>query len=110
MPPTPAGFVDTGFGKNDRRWLQTILVVTRPFLARSASQAAVSVIYAGTAKELHGKGGAYISDGAVVKQCNVKSVTKEEAKWLWEESHRILGISNFMGPNSTMFGQTRDRK
>lgn len=87
-----------------------MLVATRPFLARSPSQAAVSVVWAGTAKELHGKGGAYISDRAVVKQGKVETVGRDEARWLWEESHRILGISNFMGPNSTVFGQVRDRK
>jgi NAD(P)-dependent dehydrogenase (short-subunit alcohol dehydrogenase family) len=32
------GFVDTGFGSGDKRWLQTALVLTRPLLARDAHE------------------------------------------------------------------------
>ena len=32
------GFVDTHFGASDKRWLQTLLVLTRPFFARDPQQ------------------------------------------------------------------------
>lgn len=32
------GFVDTGFGSGDKRWLQTALVLARPLLARDARE------------------------------------------------------------------------
>mmetsp|Transcript_44772 Transcript_44772/g.112280 ORF Transcript_44772/g.112280 Transcript_44772/m.112280 type:complete len:360 (+) Transcript_44772:163-1242(+) len=88
------GFVATNFGGEDKRWLQTILVLTRPLLARSANQGAMSVVYAATSNQVKGQGGGYISDCKVVKRGAIAK--GEDAQWLWEESHRILGLPALM--------------
>mmetsp|Transcript_36540 Transcript_36540/g.85338 ORF Transcript_36540/g.85338 Transcript_36540/m.85338 type:complete len:383 (-) Transcript_36540:204-1352(-) len=84
------GFVATNFGGGDTRWLQTMLVLTRPLLARSANQGAMSVVYAATSSKVKGLGGGYISDCKVVKRGAISK--GEDARWLWEESLRILGL------------------
>jgi NAD(P)-dependent dehydrogenase (short-subunit alcohol dehydrogenase family) len=51
------GFVATRFGATDRRWLQTLLVVTRPFLARDPQQGALTQVLAATSPNLPRRAG-----------------------------------------------------
>jgi len=88
------GFVATGFGAADRRWMQTGLVVLRPFLARNAKQACMNVVLAATDSSLQGKGGCYIDNCALVPRAALPKVTPELKNWLWEESHRIVGLNS----------------
>ena len=75
------GFVATRFGATDRRWLQTLLVVTRPFLARDPQQGALTQVLAATSPNLPRRAGLYLDNCTI--QTPAPQARDAPAAWLW---------------------------
>ena len=79
------GFVNSNMGHEDTRWMQTALVLARPFLARSLFEGSLSVLFAVTSPILHG--------GEYVDNCEVKQA-------LSRSDIEIKGIDHILPPGS----------
>ena len=98
------GFVNSNMGHEDSRWMQTALVIARPFLARNLFEGSVSTLFAALSPKLHG--GEYI-DNCEVKlalprnDMDLKGIDSmlppgsepDIARFLWDISAKLCGLS-----------------
>jgi NAD(P)-dependent dehydrogenase (short-subunit alcohol dehydrogenase family) len=80
------GFVSSNMGRDDKRWLQTAIILLRPLLARSEEQGAINAVYASSSPKL--QGGEYLDNcRAMASLVDIEA----EVDWLWENSVAIVG-------------------
>ena len=84
------GFVSSNIGFNDTRLLQYLILLTRPLLARTSQQGAISVVYACINSGL--TGGEYI-ENSQVSSASHKAGNISDAYWLWLTSSAITNIT-----------------
>ena len=93
------GFVATRFGATDRRWLQTLLVVTRPFLARDPQQGALTQVLAATSPNLPRRAGLYL-DNCTIQTPALQARDATSAAWLWDVSAQLVRLPADLGLGS----------
>ena len=93
------GFVATRFGATDRRWLQTLLVVTRPFLARDPQQGALTQVLAATSPNLPRRAGLYL-DNCTIQTPAPQARDATSAAWLWDVSAQLVRLPADLGLGS----------
>ena len=98
------GFVNSNMGHEDSRWMQTMLVLARPFLARNLFEGSLSTLYAAVSPHLHG--GEYIdncvvtpvlSRGKIESRDTISSLPPgsepDIARFLWDTSAKLCGLT-----------------
>jgi NAD(P)-dependent dehydrogenase (short-subunit alcohol dehydrogenase family) len=88
------GFVDSGFGDNNRGWFQWFFSPIKKLFARSEAKGAETSVHLASADNLKGVSGKYFVDKKVKKTSPV-SYDPESRERLWRESLQLTGITSF---------------
>lgn len=88
------GFVDSGFGDNNKGWFQWFFSPIKKLFARSEAKGAETSVYLASAENLKGVSGKYFVDKKVKKTSPV-SYDLEARERLWQESMGLCGIVSY---------------
>jgi NAD(P)-dependent dehydrogenase (short-subunit alcohol dehydrogenase family) len=85
------GFVNTGFGKNNRGWMQIVMGLATLF-AKKVEDGAKTSVYLASSPEVEGVTGKYF-ENSKPKQSSPVSYDEAAQKRLWEISEQLTGIA-----------------
>jgi NAD(P)-dependent dehydrogenase (short-subunit alcohol dehydrogenase family) len=87
------GFISSNMGHSDTRWLQWVIVLFRPLLARDTRQGAITSLCACVLDGL--SGGEYL-DNCKASRPSAKSLVESDPIRLWESASKLVGLTIFM--------------
>jgi NAD(P)-dependent dehydrogenase (short-subunit alcohol dehydrogenase family) len=85
------GFVDTGFGDNNRGLWRVIFAIAKQISAIPVQRGAETPVYVASSLELHGTSGKYF-DKCRERAPDAPAQDDEMAARLWEESEKLAGF------------------